>query len=299
MAWQLRGAAAQEAGGQRGDGERIGDEAPAAGQEGSSRLPMSLHDRPLTLPAGVLRYDVGVDVFHVSGASASVVGIHLGLGYGITDDLEVGGVLLPLQAFVGPAGSSGDVGFGDMSLYGQYRFVQGDVEVGARMDVLLPTHSRSDDLRPVWIGVGLPVLLRLGDRVRVDTGVQLAMHLNPEFEAALGPVGFPPFRTYPLPMRSASGGPFVLNVNANERIYLGLRTGLAIHDLRAAGDSVTMPLGFHVGGTGASARGPVADVTLRFEWPFFLTRMAPEDAVTTNPWQITFAASFYMDARRN
>jgi hypothetical protein len=95
-----------------------------AGQEGSLQLPTSLQARPLTLPGGVLRYDAGVDVLRVIQArSATAVGIHLGLGYGITDDLEVGGVLLPLQAFIGSTGS-GEVGFGDMSLYGQYRFVQ-------------------------------------------------------------------------------------------------------------------------------------------------------------------------------
>jgi hypothetical protein len=56
-----------------------------------------------------------------------------------------------------------------------------------------------------------------------------------------------------------------------------------------------MPLGVHVGGTATSSRGPVGDITLRFEWPFFLSRF--DSGVTADIWQITVAASFYMDAR--
>jgi hypothetical protein len=223
MALLAQGAAAQEAGPQRGGDERVGDEALAGGQEGSLQLPTSLQARPLTLPGGVLRWDAGVDVLRVMQVDGTAAGIHLGLGYGITDDFEVGGVLLPLQAFIGS--TDGEVGFGDISLYGQYRFVRGDVEVGARLDVTLPTRSWSTLERPVWLGFGIPVLLRLGDVARIDTGVQVAMRLNPEFGSTLNAAGSPLLRTYPLPTRSATGVPFVLTVNATEQIYLGLRTG--------------------------------------------------------------------------
>jgi hypothetical protein len=87
----------------------------------------------------------------------------------------------------------------------------------------------------------------------------------------------------------------VVTVNVAEHLYLGVRSGLAIYDLTYAEETTTIPLGFHVGGTVASSRRLVTDLTFRFEWPFFAMPAYSDASVTTDIWQMTFAASFHID----
>lgn len=210
----------------------------------------------------------------------------------MTDDLEIGALLLPLQTTVGEGAR--ETWFGDMLLYGMYRLTRGNVEVGARVELSLPTNTEFDD-RFVTMMLGLPVLIRAGQAVRIDTGVQFAMHLHPELGGGMS--GFPgqPPTSYPLPTRSTSGVPVVVTVNVAEHLYLGARSGLAIYDLEHAADTTTIPLGLHVGGTVASSRSLVTDLTVRFEWPFFAMPASSGTSVTTEIWQMTFAASFHID----
>jgi hypothetical protein len=272
---------------------------PPGPVEGEARLPVSLQKRPLSLPRRMVRVDTALDVFSwelsLVGTSTRVdeIGFHFGGGYGVTDDFEVGALLVPLQ--VTAADGDRDVWFGDMVLYGMHRLTRGAVELGARVELSLPTNTGWDPPdRPVVLTLGLPVLVRLGEIARLDTGVQLALVLRPEFESALS--GFPvyPPSSYPLPTRSASGVPVVLTVNLDEHVYMGLRTGLSIYDLQDPSETIVMPLGFHFGGTVAPSGKPLADLTMRFEWPYFLTP-AWHETVSTDVWQVTFAASFYID----
>jgi hypothetical protein len=279
--------------------------APAAAQgpppgpvEAEARLPVSLQRRPLTLPRRMVRVDTALDVFSwefslFTTTRVNELGFHFGGGYGVTDDLELGALLVPLQ--VTAVDGDRDVWFGDMVLYGMHRLTRGTVELGARVELALPTNTDWDPPdRPMVLVLGLPLLVRLGDIARLDTGVQFALLLRPEFESALS--GFPvvPPSSYPLPTRSSSGVPLVFTVNADEHIYMGLRTGLSIYDLQDPSETTAMPIGFHFGGTVGPGGKPLADLTVRFEWPFFVTS-ASDETVITDIWQVTMAASFYID----
>jgi hypothetical protein len=258
---------------------------------------VALSQRPLTLPRGALRPDVGFDVRRfVVFSPVHIIGITAGAGFGVTDDLEVGGTLVPL--YIDPEGDVGDRAyFGNMTLHGMYRFVRGDVEVAARLDVQVPTASDSDG-RNAGLAFGLPVLLRAGRHVRIDTGVQLALlfrsdtRFGSRVTSSLGALW--EMHERPLATRSISGIPLIVNVMAGDQAYFGLRTGVGILVLDEPNLSTVMPLGFHAGGTVPSPRGPLVDLTARFEWPYFASNAFVGDAITTSWWQVTFAASFYL-----
>jgi hypothetical protein len=254
---------------------------PAANEERA--WPIPLVQRPLTLPRGVLRGDVDLGYLRVpSDPSAShVIALNIGAGFGITDDLEAGILLLP---FYGEP-EAGDYWFGHMALYGMYRFIEGDVEVGARLEVQLPTQTRGDAIFGLTLGV--PVLLRVHDRVRIDTGVQVSLALSPDVTP-----GLMSFFAQPIPTRGTSGIPVVVNVALWDDYFVGVRTGLAIYDLTAPGNSTAVPLGFHVGTTLSSGQEPLADLALRFEWPEFVSS-GGANAITAGFWQLTVAANLY------
>jgi hypothetical protein len=270
---------------------RAGDE-PGKTADVAPRFPVSIQQRPLTLPRRMLRVDAAVDVYSWEFfGRVNDVGFHLGAGYGVTDDFEVGALLIPVQMLT--SGGERHVWFGDMQVHGTYRLTRGPVEVGARVEMSLPT---SDEIgaRAVNMAFGVPVLVRLGTAARLDTGVQVAVNVHPWREVALTGLNiFPELApvSYPLPMRSNTGIPLILTANVDEHFYVGLRTGMGILDLRDPGDTIYMPLGFHLGGTVAPSGAPLADLTMRFEWPFF----ASQHGATTDIWQITFGASFYID----
>jgi hypothetical protein len=272
----------------------------AASPQPGPRWPDSIQQRPLTLPRRMLRLDVGLDQVQVTRAfnffgdePISDLGLHVGAGYGVTDDVELGATLIPFQLTVG--GEASGAWFGNMSVYGMARLTEGNVEVGARMALSLPTNTRYDlPDRPVVLVAGLPMVLRVGEMLRIDTGVHFSMHLRPQLGGGLSDLALHPPLAYPLPTRSTSGIPLVLTLSPLERLYMGLRTGVVIYDLTRADETTTMPLGFHIGWTrGASRSGPMVDWTFRFEWPFFIN--SGSNAVNTLPWQATFAASFYID----
>jgi hypothetical protein len=254
---------------------------PAADEERA--WPTPLVQRPLTLPRGVLRGDADLGYFRVPSAPSAqhVIALNIGAGFGITDDLEAGILLLP---FYGEP-KAGDYWFGHMALYGMYRFIEGDVEVGARVEVLLPTQTR--DQAFFGVNLAVPVLLRLNDRVRIDTGLQVALMISPDVTPGL----FSLFEQ-PIATRNTSGIPVVLNVALAGDYFVGVRTGLAIYDLTAPGDTTAVPLGFHVGTTLSSGQEPLADLALRFEWPAFISS-GGANAITAGFWQLTVAANLY------
>jgi hypothetical protein len=259
--------------------------------------PVALSQRPLTLPRGTLRPDVGFGLQRfVILSPFYVISMTAGGGFGVTDDLEVGGTLVPV--YIDPEGDAGDRAFfGNVTLQGMYRLMRGDVEVAARLDVQVPTASGAGS-RDAGLALGLPVLLRAGRHVRIDTGVQLSLlfrsdtRFGSRVTSSLGALW--EMHERPLPTRGITGIPLIVNVMAGDHAYVGLRTGVGILLLDEPGLSTVMPLGFHAGGTVPSPRGPLVDLTARFEWPFFASNAFVGDAITTSWWQVTFAASFYL-----
>jgi hypothetical protein len=156
----------------------------------------------------------------------------LGLAYGATEDIEVGGLLLPLR--LGP-----DTTVDDLELYGRFRFLRGDFEMGAQVTLQLPAET-------TWgLGLGLPMLAHATQRMRIDTGIELEiLFWDADTEVSLD-----------LPLA------FTWDVG---RIgFLGPRTGIYVDDMNA----LLIPAGIH-GGV-VVAKGHL-DVGGWFMWPGFI-----------------------------
>lgn len=217
--------------------------------------------RSLTLGRGTLRVDGGAPdfgYFHPAspqwlnenrGFRLQVpppdgdVAAWLGVGFagGITDDIEVGGLVLPIK--LGP-----EADIDDLEAYGRFRFLDGPFEMAFQATVQFPAYTE-------WgLGLGLPMLAHVGRSLRIDTGFELEMLFWDQNTVAA--VDVPAAFTWDL---GAHG-------------FLGLRTGMYASDLIDDHDrnddlGVVFPLGMH--GGGVLGRGNI-DLSAWFIWPWFL-----------------------------
>ena len=242
------------------------------------------NERSITLPKMTLRIDVGPPEkgildsgflgdawafgrgygLTLSDAGDDVAsGLGVGAAFGILDELEVGMLLFPIQF------TPGDDHFGDITLYGRYKFFSTDVvDIGGQLLLQLP--SRTD----FGMGMGLPIMLRLGDSVRIDTGV--------EFELIFVDVG-PDDDEVAFGMDIPAGIAFQIGKG-----FVGPRTGLFLY--KYIGDAeFALPLGVFGGVTVAE----MVDITAEFAFTQFLTS-AGDDAFGEDSWRFNVGANIHL-----
>ncbi len=202
--------------------------------------------RSLTLGTGTVRIDGGppdYGYFHPGspqwinenrglrvrsweGGEASWLG--LGLAYGATDDIEVGGLVLPLRL--------NDPTVDDLEFYGRFRFLSGDFEIGAQVTLQIPAVTE------FGLGVGLPMLVHATPRMRIDTGFEIEiLFWHPDTVASLDV-------------------PLAFTWDVGRYGFLGPRTGFYLFNM----DSVVVPAGIHGGVVVADGH---LDVGGWFLWP--------------------------------
>lgn len=251
-------------------------------------------DRSMTLNKGTLRVDGGPSDFGLldsgminSGrgfrisdiGTDTAVSLGLGVGYGITDAFEVGALALPLN--FAPDGVDA---FGNPELYARYRFMTGNVEVGAQAAVQIPLNDYPfmGDYS-FGFSAGLPVLVRLGKMGRMDTGIEGEFLFGDRVDPAGG--------------TSSSminiDVPLAFNFNVTDNVFLGGRTGLLVRDVTEADfDAFSVPLGIQGGYT---LNKGVADLTAWFKFPAFLGGDTYYgDTVNLDYWEIGFGANFFV-----
>ncbi len=253
----------------------VNESAPAAAKDvGTLSVGAALGnyvERQLVLQKHILRIDAGPSDFGllnsgsinngrgfrvgktaIPGGDDARVDLGLGVGFGATDDLELGALFLPL-AFA----PSGRDSFQDMEFYGRYRLLKGETEFGVQVGARLPIAS--EELR---MGVGLPVLARLGETLRLDTGMELEVEL---YDGDAGGTVV------------SLDAPAALNVMLMPHVFFGGRTGFYWRDFKTEGLSI--PLGVQ---GGATLGGGMVDLLTWFHFPAFLRPDAAEGADTIN-----------------
>lgn len=161
------------------------------------------------------------------------VGLPLGFAFAPIDDLEVG-IGLPIYL------SPGD--FGNMPIWATYQFMDGNVQLGGRLTLFLPTQG------DFTIQLGLPLIYRTG-KIRLDSGAYVDFIFANNFGFGLH-----------VPLR--------VGWQINDALYAGLQTGALVF----TNDVITdfhMPLYGFVGYTLQGGLGPI-DLGFRFGFDRFV-----------------------------
>lgn len=181
----------------------------------------------LLLEAGELRIDAGPSDFAYMdhgrlndgrglrllkpGEGDVALSVGLGGAYGVVEDFEVGGMILPLM--IAP-----DADLGGMEVYGRFSLVRGDLNVAAQITLQLPTDA------DFAMGLGAPMELRLSPSLRLQTGAELEIVFDPAIISL--------------------DIPAALNFDVTPGFFMGPRSGLYFDDF----SELTINLGAQVGG---------------------------------------------------
>lgn len=224
------------------------DAAPATG-----RYPLKFAARPLTLSKMTLRAEADF-LFPKFGDFG--VALAVGAAFGITDDLEVGATLIPLTL-------SPSAGFGDIPLYGRFRFLKGNFELGAQLGINIPT-STDFGLTPGLVGV------YHANNFRLDVGLLFPLRFSD-------------------PLGKALNVPITASLNFNDNLWAQVRTGINLPNL----DALVIPLG--VGVFYAIGKGdvPMLDVGATFDFPTYIQTIGG-DALVFDIFTIGLAARFHL-----
>lgn len=243
---------------------------PELSSGGGGRYPVAYAHRPLTLHAGMLALDGEFAVLHLNASPGAVVSVsgstatllRLGASFGVTDDIEIGATVLPLQL-------SPDFKYGNPLLYALFRFTRGNVEIGAQAMVSIPVESGSK----TGLVLRIPVLLRAGSAVRIDTGAGVRLGFSD-------------------PLQKSLEIPFQLSLDLTNQFYVYLTSGWIVPDFEPKRSF--LPLAIGAAYTIAGNRGAVADFGPAFAFPFFLYPDSPGDKVITQLWILTFNARIFL-----
>lgn len=179
--------------------------------------------RSLTLPEAALRLDAGTRWPYPAGSLSlglrepEPVHVRMGLSAGLTRDLELGALLLPVRL-------NNDAEYLDPSVHLLHRFGTGEVEPGLLVRASIPVQG---DFVAV---VGVPVRIHVAPTVRVDLGGFLLM-------------AFPDRGTFASLLL-----PVELGINVTDEWFLGPLLGINVNNLIGDRDANTsIPLAFFGG----------------------------------------------------
>ncbi len=226
------------------------DAAPASG----GRYAIKYAARPLTLSKMTLRAEAD---FLFPRLVDFGVGLRVGAAFGITDDLEVGATILPLAL-------SPNAGYGDIPVYGRFRFLKGNFEVGAQLALNIPT-STDFGLTP-----GLVAVLH-SNNFRLDVGLNFDVRFSdPDAITSLLI-------------------PITASLNFSDNFWAQIRTGINVPNF----DGLVVPLG--IGGFYTIAKGdvPMLDVGATFDFPSYIQTIGG-DALVLDYFVIGLAARFHL-----
>jgi hypothetical protein len=201
--------------------------------------PASAHSwgsRGLTLPGSTFELGLGLGIGHLDVADYTGLGINLELGYGLTSALEL---RFRTGLRLGENGRVTDADYYGRPFYTETYFLGNDTVAnpqlglrfvlvrGGSLDLGLDAHVifPLDDDSEFGLLLGVPLALRLGDRLRVDTGLFLPILLaDPETRVDIS-----------IPVH--------IWIKVNPSTVLGPMTGVYFYD----GGGRSVPFGVGVG----------------------------------------------------
>ena len=252
-----------------------------AANESGWFYPKSYSVRPLTMQKGMIRangiftvWDDGVEIIY---------GMTLGASIGVTDDLELGinnyriGSSLQ-QRYEGliPVIFAPSAGFGNMPLYGRYRFVKREkLDFASDLIFVLPVDTA------FALEVALPFRIKPNDRLSVDTGAEVR-------------------GTFGSAKRADIRIPAIVNYNFSGRAFIAGETGVQFLNLgkgfnTAPADSqgVAIPIGFRAGGTWKKEDKHLIDLFAGFAFPELFEAGTSRKTIDFGIWDIFVGVAFY------
>jgi hypothetical protein len=235
----------------------------------AQRLPIPFVAQPLTLPAMILRLTGEWTYTHSSvrvGAGTtddSSIGAAVDAAFGITNDLEVDALVLPLVL-------APDLAYGDPFLVGTYRFLRGNYEAGGRLGIHVPTKSGEN----ATLVAGLPFLFRFGTAVRLDTGIELDLTFASELLAALAI-------------------PLTASVDLSDQLDVQLITGW-ITGAKLDFNAAVVPLGVAANYTVEGRFGPMFALGPFFRFPALFVPGSAGDKLSTSVWEVGAAVRIFV-----
>ena len=242
--------------------------------------PKSYSVRPLTMEQGMVRangiftvWDDGVD---------TVFGMTLGGSIAVLDDLELGinnyriGSSLQ-QRYEGliPVIFAPSAGFGNMPLYGRYRFVHREkLDFAGDLIFVLPVDTA------FALEVALPFRIKPNDRLSVDTGL--------EVRGTFGSAKSADIRI-----------PAIVNYNFSDRAFIAAETGVWFVNLGRNYDTATddskgiaIPVGFRAGGTWKKSDKQIIDLFAGFAFPALIEAGTSRSTFDGGIWDIFVGVAF-------
>ncbi len=249
--------------------------------ESAWTYPKSYSIRPLTMQKGMVRAN-GIFTVWDDGVDTNI-GITLGGSIGVTDDIELGlnnyriGSSLQ-QNYEGLVAVvfSPSAGYGDIPIYGRYRFLHLDkLEFAGDLILVMPIDT------PFALEVALPFRVIPNDRLSVDTGI--------EVRGTFGSAKYADIRI-----------PAIVNYNFSDRAFIAGETGVQFINLgksydTAAADSkgVAIPIGFRAGGTWRKPDKHIIDLFAGFSFPTLFEFRTSRTTVDFGIWDLFVGVAFY------
>lgn len=219
-------------------------------------------------------WDDGVDI---------VLGMTMGGSIGVLDDLELGinnyriGSSLQ-QRYEGlvPVIFSPSAGFGNMPVYGRYRFMEREkLDLAGDLIFVLPVDSA------FALEMALPFRIKPNDRLSVDTGLEVR-------------------GTFGSAKRADIRIPAIVNYNFSDRAFISGETGVQLVNLgkgfnTAPADiqGLAVPIGFRAGGTWKKDGKFIADLFAGFAFPRLVEAGTSRKTVEFGIWDLFVGVAFY------
>jgi len=266
-----------------GDAVSTAVDSPAADEadDNAWTYPKTYSVRPLTMQQGMVRAN-GIFTFWDDGEEL-IYGMTLGASVGVTDNLELGinnyriGSSLQ-QNYEGLAAVifAPDAGYGDIPVYGRYRFLRRDkLDVAGDLIFIIPTNSA------FALQTGIPLRIKPNDRLSVDTGV--------EVRGTFGSAKNADIRI-----------PAIVNYNFSDRAFIAGETGVWLVNLGKSFDTagtdtegVDIPLCFRAGGTWKRDSKHLIDLFAGFAFPALIEAGTSRKTVDFGIWDLFVGVAFY------